>query len=176
LAYLVPLSGGWDSAACAAIAKKHARAVTPMRAVVCIFVDYGQPYAEQEKRASMRVAEDLGLIYHPIRTGDIAVDRQGVFPMRNARIITVILGQAQMLNVEHEAVYFGSRCPLRIFDHFKDSNAQWAHDMSKQLGVPIRTPLTCWPKALVRQVAIKAGINPLNIYSTEGLHKTVRKP
>lgn len=153
---VVLLSGGWDSALCALVALRREEDA------VGLFVEYGQPYADEERWASADVANHLKLQLVTHRVDSMPMNGAGSFQRRNAWLLA--------LAVQHgaPAVYFGSRCPLPIFDRHGDANWVWARCAAQFFDVRIATPATLWPKALVRRKVQAAGIPPGMIFSTEG--------
>lgn len=152
----MPFSGGWDSAACAVLAK-----LFHGRHVLLLHISYGQPYAAEELQAATRMAKSLELpivfrAFTPITSHD------GIFADRNARILHCAMEYG-------DTIYFGSRCPLPMFDRYGDSNWVFVHRMARTTGRRIRAPFTAWPKVLIRAVAHAGGIRDADVYSTEGM-------
>jgi hypothetical protein len=153
---VVLLSGGWDSALCAIVAMR--RETDP----VGLFIDYGQPYAGEETKASLAVALCLGMDLATYYLPSLPMDGAGSFKRRNSWLLAAA--------VQHGAssVYFGSRCPLPAFDRHGDSNWLWARSAARVFDLPVVTPATLWPKAMIRRAVMAEGITPAMIFSTEG--------
>src|SRR5271169_6047 len=152
----VPLSGGWDSAYCLVQAIRAVGA----KNVTAIFFEYGQSYLPMERACAPRIAGVLGVKFYIIKLDSMAcVD--GIFDDRNGKIIRRLVAEG----AAH--IWFGSRCPLRCWDKYGDSNAQWARVMAKELGVGIETPATLLPKFWIKHIVSRAGITDDMIYSTE---------
>src|SRR5579872_850557 len=81
---IVLLSGGIDSAACAAAAKERARAR-------CMFVDYGQPAAEREKNAADQICGALSIPLTAITVSAHANFGVGEILGRNAFLVLTAL-------------------------------------------------------------------------------------
>lgn len=155
---VVMLSGGWESTLCLI------RAHRERSDVVALFVEYGQSYVAEERRAAAKLA---GLVDVPLITevmSDAPRAARGVFPDRNLRL----LQRAASLGSE---VWFGCRGPLAAFDRtYRDSNAQWALKVARELGVTVRMPCLLFPKWLVRhQVRSASFLMAEMVFSSEGL-------
>lgn len=153
---VVLLSGGWDSIYCAlvAIARKH----DP----VGLFVRYGQPYQQHEVAAigALRPLLPFDIVETTFET--MPIDGSGVFDRRNAWLV------AHAMKEGAASVYFGSRCPLPLFDRYGDSNWLWARAAARVFARPIYTPATLLPKAVIRARVRRAGIPTSAVFSTEG--------
>lgn len=79
----VLLSGGIDSAVVASVLLEDGRPVS------AIFVDYGQPSARAERRASRAVAEHLALRWREVVLSGFLVPTSGEIPGRNDLLISV---------------------------------------------------------------------------------------
>ena len=156
---IVLLSGGYESTACAIIAKrKHDR-------VHAYFYDYGQPYVKEELAAAKAIAKQLRLDRLHVICLDPIPHKHGVFAVRNFRIIHDV----QLKNrIRHCVYYFGCRAPLAMFDKYRDSNWQYARELATLFGITIRTPLIMWPKWLVKRLVNKHIDAAECIYSSEG--------
>lgn len=165
---LVLLSGGWESAACLALAVERA-ARTGAR-VIAVHFQYGQPYGVQEMLASARLAATFG-VHRDVRAVQSAQQADGVFDNRNERFVEQALrtvgGGAQVFG-GGVAVWFGGRAPLRVFDRHGDSNAQWVTEMERKYGVRIHMPLWMHPKWLVKARARMRGVTDDMVFSSEG--------
>lgn len=163
---IVLLSGGWESALCAATALR----THPAADVQLLFIDYGQRWAGQERRAAAAVARALRhpTVHHllarvPRLEQLLSCAPHDVVPGRNEAFIV----SAVSMFTQAKEVYIGARAPLRWFDRYGDSNAQWAREVGKRHGVRIRCPALLHPKALVRARVRAYGIPSTAIYSTE---------
>ena len=89
--YVVPLSGGLDSALVAWTLQRHRR-----ETVALLFVDYGQPYLAEEREAARYMARKLRL--HLIEDSLPTMRaRRGVFKDRNLKISDLgVLGYAAL--------------------------------------------------------------------------------
>ena len=154
---LVLLSGGWESAACLILAKKQ----NPN--CVGLFVDYGQPYLEQEKKAVVAISKITGVEVFREKMESMCA-AQGVFDNRNEKFIESAVAHKPSI------VYLGCRAPLDVFDRYKDSNWQFAKRMEKKHGVKIKTPLIMWPKCMIKFYVTQNGISPEVIFSSEGFN------
>lgn len=173
--HLILLSGGWESAACLAIA--HERAARTRAKVMCVFFDYAQPYEKDETRAVEVLAHkfDVARVRRVLRD----IKREGaVFEDRNEKMLRAAVALGLSLSRYSRdpddecrtnfVVYFGCRAPLALFDKYGDSNWQFARRMSRELGVRIRTPFVCWPKWAVKRAARKRGVQSSWVSSSEG--------
>lgn len=167
--HVVPLSGGWDSAFCLirALETRH-----PSERVVAMFVDYGQPYLRQEQRAVARIMARFSA-EAMLRTHTLPPMQSdgAVFEQRNARILELAL--THFPDDGDAAIWFGSRCPLPLFDRYGDSNWLWARRQARELGCRVFTPATLLPKWWMRLYVRGSGITDADIYSTEGYDYTV---
>ena len=161
---VVLLSGGWESALCAAVACREAPIGRP---IIPVFVDYGQSFLVQELRAARAVA-------HKLHLDDLIVvqenlddaNRHGrIIYGRNERFLMAALDRVPRV----ESLYFGSRNLLTIFDKYKDSNYQWGKQMGKKYHIDVQMPATLMPKWLVKRVVNVNGIPASMIFSSEGL-------
>jgi hypothetical protein len=152
--HVVLLSGGYDSAYCAIMARHFP--------LVCAFFDYGQPYLEQEVVASAYVAETLDMplvTCHIEKLGSV----NGVFDNRNERFLEILKSFAA------RTVYFGCRNPLPWFDKFGDSNYFWAKRMQRKLRMRVCTPCVGKTKGSIRRALVANGLDLSRLYSTENL-------
>lgn len=160
---VVPCSGGWDSAACAAIAARRGE-----RALL-VFYDYGQPYAAEEREAADHVAEHLCMTICFVVLGSIAGDTSGHFEDRNARLLS-----AAALEWPGSPIYFGTRNVLPVFDRHGDSNWLWSRRFAARERLELRTPLVGWPKVAVGLVLRAAGLDLRKLYSTDSVARRWR--
>lgn len=151
--HLVLLSGGYESAGCLL----RALAYKPF----ACFVDYGQPYLEQEVSASLQLCRYLSVPLVTVSIDRLGSDSSGVFPNRNERLLEAAMQQ------QPKTVWFGCRAPLALFDRHGDSNRQWARRMARKYGIQINTPFIGWPKFLVKHYVHRSIPRHL-IYSSEG--------
>lgn len=157
--HVVMFSGGWDSTLCLI------RAIKTGRTVCAVFVEYDQPYLEHERRAVARIAGRLRFELAVERIGE-AVGLDGkVFERRNERILGIA---RRYVTDKRGTIWFGSRCPLPVFDEYGDSNWWWAKQRQRQLGVRVRAPATLWPKCAVRWYCERNGVRETDVFSTEG--------
>jgi hypothetical protein len=156
---VVPLSGGWDSV----LALCEATAPTRGRRVRAMFVDYGQPYLEAERVASRWAADALKVELDVVHVPLLGIDGGGSFDGRNAMILRHAAERA-------EDIWFGTRCPLPMFDRHGDSNALFVRRWARQHGVRVRLPALLLPKCEVRRRVRKVlGAHAdHHVYSTEG--------
>ncbi|MFC4347957.1 7-cyano-7-deazaguanine synthase [Kordiimonas lipolytica] len=80
---LILLSGGVDSFVSADFMRKQNRDIS------CLFVDYGQPSAGQERKAANDVSAFLGVTLHKVNVAGIAIPNQGEIPARNMALISI---------------------------------------------------------------------------------------
>jgi hypothetical protein len=154
---LVLLSGGWDSAFCAIVARdRHGN-----KGVRCFFFDYGQSYCSQELNAVSAICDVLDLHMDVHCLPKICVDERGIFDCRNEKLLIALL------EYKPDRIYFGCRNPIALLDRFGDSNWQWARQMRKKYNVRIEIPCLAKPKFWIRRKVLKAGIMQDQIYSTE---------
>lgn len=150
---VVLFSGGWESTYCALKAGPDA---------LLLFVDYGQHYRAAEFQAittlSLHLPGELALhTVDPIRCW------QGIYDERNETFIRMAVS-----NYSAKEIWIGSRAPLNMFDKYGDSNRQWAGAMERKYNIKIVTPLTLWPKWLVKWRTSRMLADRI-IFSSEGL-------
>ena len=151
---IVLLSGGYDSVYCLLKNENYLRAK-------CLFFNYGQPYLEEEQEAVRVLKYFFNLDCEEIfmdslnRTGGTFTDRNETFLRMAARRTP-------------DEIYFGTRNLLPLFDKHGDSNWWWAKKMSRQLGVPIRTPAVGLLKSTIINRVRATGVPAKGVYSSEG--------
>jgi 7-cyano-7-deazaguanine synthase len=86
---LVLLSGGVDSAACAAFYRSQGYAVS------ALFVEYGQGALRQERRAARRIAKQAAIPLSTVEISGLGPFGKGYVPARNALLLTAALSHWQ---------------------------------------------------------------------------------
>lgn len=151
------LSGGYESVGCLLRAlEKH-----PKTDIVCYFFEYGQPYLKQERAAVVALQKHFGFVLSVIRLTDMQRSNK-VFKNRNEIFIRTVASDMP------EAIWFGCRAPLPIFDPYKDSNWLFAKKLGKQLNVKINTPFIMTPDFLINSLVYGSGVPSKCIYSSKG--------
>lgn len=153
----VLLSGGYESVGCLLRAlEKH-----PKTDIVCYFFEYGQPYLKQERAAVFALQKQLGFVLSVVRLTDMQRSDK-VFKNRNEIFIRVAASDMP------DAIWFGCRAPLPVFDPYKDSNWWFAYKLGRQLKVKIQTPFIMVPDFLIHSLVYGNGIPSKCIYSSKG--------
>ncbi len=130
--------------------------------IVCLFVDYGQPYATQESEAAHAIAWEVELPLVVVKREPLPMLANGVFPGRNEMLFAEAVKQGAT------TVVFGTRNPFAIWDRkYRDSNAQWARKVARKLGVKVKLPCLCLPKRILEYWLHWHGLF-LMCFSTEG--------
>lgn len=166
---VVLFSGGWESTYCAARAvERHGP-----KSVVLVCILYGQSYWRQERDAAFAISAQLGHVplrfYHHDALAR-ASDTSRVVPDRNEKLLSAALHSvARDYDTLPTRVYIGTRGLLRVLDPYKDSNLQWARQMSRKYGVRVLAPCTLRTKRWVRQQVLRRGIAESMVFSSEGL-------
>ena len=150
----VLLSGGWESVLCLLRAMAQGE-------VNAYFFDYGQPYALEEYKAVSRLQKKLGFTLKIVKIGDLS-EEDGIFANRNEYFIQLLVLSGE------KVVWFGCRCPWAFLDKYKDSNAQFAKKLAKQLHITIFTPAIMLPKWVVKSYVLDNGVTADDIFSSEG--------
>lgn len=147
---IVMLSGGVDSALLAA------RAAATGNLFACMFFDYGQPVAAQERAAATAISNHLGAplwtevaripgAAYAMRTG-VGVSGPRIVPARN--LIMLSLAAAQAASSGRSVVQFGANAA----DHeYPDCSPAFVGEISKlcedSCGVSVEAPLLQTSKA-----------------------------
>jgi len=172
---VVMLSGGYDSVAALEMTLRDRRAA-------CIFVDYGQPYRLQEKRAVDIVAEHyadhphfLGvrILRLDMLTSDVPVPEY--VPLRNLVIASAAANVAQSIGACE--VVTGSKTDiLRPGDpySFRDSCVQFYRMLEKVVffatesgmtALRFEMPIAGWDKVQVLKLLTNAGFDLASLWS-----------
>lgn len=151
---VVLLSGGWDSAYCALVA-------SPLRPC-CVFIDYGQAFASQERVAAQAVARALGLDLKERYMQQLKARHDGVVPGRNLRLLQLAIDTTGA-----DTVFFGCRNPSPLLDRFGDSNWVWGKAAGWLLDVSVRMPCVGLTKRTIGNRLERAGLPLSTLYSTE---------
>lgn len=156
---LVLLSGGVDSAACAAFYRSQRYAVS------ALFVEYGQAALQQERLASRRVAKSAGIPLARVGISGLGPFGKGYIPARNALLLTAALSgwkaRKGMIALGIHAGTAYADCSQgfvdamqRLFDVYTDGRARlscpfltwtkpkiWAY--CREVGVPLDITYSC---------------------------------
>lgn len=152
---IVLFSGGHESTLCAILAHEK-----QINAVLC-FVEYGQPYLQQERNACQYVSEALSMPLLVRQTASMKCDN-GVFADRNETFLRIAA------EVADGDIWFGARGLFNCFDTYGDSNRQFADSMEKQINRRIVTPLLMWPKPLIKHRIRRSGLDMSRLFSSHG--------
>ena len=159
-AVLVLLSGGVDSAACAAFYRSQRSDVS------ALFVDYGQGALRQERRAARRIAKHGRIPLSTIEILGLGPFGKGYIPARNALLLTAALSHWQArkgmiaLGIHSGTTYADCSqgfvdAVQRLFDVYTDGRAR------------VTCPFLAWTKAQIWTYCREAGV-PLDLtYSCE---------
>lgn len=167
-------SGGYDSVAALDIALKDMKSE-----VLCLFVDYGQPYAAQEFSAAMYAFKHYESKKYPIdwKFCDIQLGLSGedYVPYRNLVLTALAVNIAAA--GDYDAVWTGSKSvEVRKGDthSFRDSTARF-YDMTQELvnyategghvAPKVFMPVLGWTKERVLQRIHDAGIELQMLWS-----------
>lgn len=169
---LVQTSGGLDSAAALLWAINNGSEVYPL------FYHYGQPYAEAEETAAIRLCKDLGLLLHSFALPLNVRSSCGVaeyIPYRNLILTTHSVSIAAALRLDSVVVGCKSRT-LRSGDpySFRDSTQEFFIELSRLVNsitepaaaAPIiLMPLSGWSKAAVVKYIREQKIDPDSLWT-----------
>lgn len=140
---VVLLSGGIDSAVCAAIEADRGRLHS------CLFVWYGQPAVDAERAAARAIACQLDVPFHliavPLPLGDMSApegeEGPRVVPGRNLALLS--LATCHALSVGADTVVIGATADDR--DSYPDCRGPFLRDVSEvarvTYGVHVEAPL-----------------------------------
>lgn len=170
--YLVPLSGGWESAAC--VAHATGRAARTGAHVLCVFVDYGQEGAEREGAAATAIAHHFQVPLAKVRTRSIATSS---IPARDGRPIYIertrelcALATRYLRRASDRSthvIFIGYRAPHEMFDEYGDGNPQYSRMLRTRYGYNVKSPVIMWPKWWVKRTVRRAGVPDAFIHSSE---------
>jgi len=164
---VVLLSGGIDSAVCAAIEADRGRLVG------CLFILYGQPAADAERTAARAVARQLGAPFRqmtvPLPLGPMGApdgeEGPRVVPGRNLALLS--LGVCHALSVEADTVVIGATAGDR--DDYRDCRGPFVRDVSEiarvTYGAHIEAPLLGLDKPAIVGVARRLGLDLSSTWS-----------
>lgn len=143
------LSGGIDSFVMAQIIKnKH------QKNIECVFIDYGQPCANQEWIAAEFCAYHLALPLIKItaksidsKPMQIGVKRNGprVIPGRNKRFIE-LAAMPQTLSENKKTIMVAIGCIKNDYNDYVDCRRGYFDSLETELGIKIDTPLISMTK------------------------------
>ena len=153
----VLLSGGCESTGCLLRAMEEFSRTD----IICYFFEYGQPYLKQERAAVFALQKQLGFVLSVIKLTEVERTKK-VFKNRNEIFIRSVAKDLP------DAIWFGCRAPLPMFDTYKDSNWWFAHKLSRSIGIKIRTPFIMIPDFLINSLVYNSGIEPATIFSSKG--------
>lgn len=161
--HIVLFSGGYESTGC--LVKALAEVGGDTSKVSAIFFEYGQPYLKQEQRAVRAIANALGVSLMTMVMSPKSYSSNGrvtgVFENRNRAFLLEAHRWEPCADV-----WFGCRAPWNFTDSYKDSNRQFANEISRRYRMEIITPFILYPKFMVRSVVRKAGLEHL-VFSSE---------
>ena len=113
----VLMSGGIDSMACAQFL------IDRNYAVQSLFVDYGQPAADQERLASTEVAARLGVAWNVVSCQGAIVPDAGEAMARNLLLVTMSLANAPQVNAIALGIHSGTP--------YYDCSEAFMHDLQR---------------------------------------------
>jgi 7-cyano-7-deazaguanine synthase len=156
---LVLLSGGVDSAACAAFYRSQRYNVS------ALFVEYGQGALRQERRAARQIAKHGAIALSTVEISGLGPFGKGYIPARNALLLTAALShwQAQKgmiaLGIHSGTAYADCSqgfvdAVQRLFDVYTDGRArltcpfmEWTKlqvwNYCREAGVPVELTYSC---------------------------------
>lgn len=145
---LILFSGGMDSSLLAA------HAANDKEQPVLLFVDYGQPHHDRERRSAELVAGHLGLVIHDIELplhGGMVKGRSPVVPGRNL----ALLAKAVNVAIAHKCDVVEIGCCAADAEMFPDCRARFIESFNKTLewsglSVCVEAPLLGASKAEIR--------------------------
>jgi|15BtaG_2_1085339.scaffolds.fasta_scaffold14418_2 7-cyano-7-deazaguanine synthase len=161
---LVLMSGGLDSAVCAAAA------VAGGHDVIGLFFDWMQPARREERQAATAQAERLGIRLHTMRSY-VHADKSmhaapgetgpRVVPGRNL----VFLALAANLGAERGVHQIRIGCTAADAADYRDCRADFIEALSALSPVPISAPLVAMQRDEVRRVAVALGVDLSEVWS-----------
>jgi 7-cyano-7-deazaguanine synthase len=157
---LVLLSGGVDSAACAAFYSSQRYDVS------ALFVEYGQAAAQQERRAARRLAKRAGVPLARVEISGLGPFGKGYIPARNGLLLAAALSHWK---ARKGMIALGIHAGTSYVDcsqGFVDA-AQRLFDVYTDGRVRVACPFVTWTKATIWAYCREAGV-PLELtYSCE---------
>ena len=145
------LSGGIDSAACVAFYKHLGHSVSGL------FIDYGQPVHEQEKRSAGAVATHYNIPFATIRCAGPETNYVGEIAGRNAFLVfTALLFRPIQCGIIALGIHHGTA--------YYDCSESFAEDLNRIISgytsgrVALGTPFLRWDKQMVYQYAGQANV------------------
>lgn len=148
---VVLLSGGIDSASCAAFYRQLDHVVSG------VFVDYGQPVREQEETSATAVAAHYKIPLTVIRCSGPPTNYAGEIAGRNALLVFAALlfrplqREIVALGIHHGTTYY-------------DCSKSFAEDMGRIVSgytsgqVALGAPFLRWDKQMLVQFALRANV------------------
>ena len=158
---VVLLSGGIDSAVCAAIEAERGRLLG------CLFIFYGQPAGDAERRAARAVARQVGAPFKqmtvPLPLGSMSApegeEGPRVVPGRNLALLS--LATCHALSIGANTVVIGATAADR--DSYPDCRGPFLRDVSELVrvtyGAHVEAPLIGCSKAKVVGIARRLGLD-----------------
>ena len=164
---VVLLSGGMDSAVCAAIEADRGRLVG------CLFIGYSQPAVDAEGAAARAVARRLGVPLHhmavplPLGPMSAATGEEGprVVPGRNLALLSLAVCHA--LSLGANTVVIGATAGDR--DSYPDCRGPFLRDVAEvarvTYGVHVEAPLIGLGKPAIVGIARRLGLDLSDTWS-----------